>query len=183
LIWALQYKPEEVKCTLPTYVTTKGTAAYLEAKGDFYTTHAAGDIRLQTNVAKDNAKYYFNKYRTTGAWQLPLIRYAEVLLIQAEAAAQMGDSSLTASALNAFRTRAKLPAVTPANMQEMQGLILQERRTELALEGHRWFDLIRTGGSLRYNQPFTNPAGMAHSRTGAKRQPQLLSECGILKLI
>jgi hypothetical protein len=146
LIWALQYKPEEVKSALPAYVATKGTAAYLEAKSDFYTTHEAGDIRLQTNVVKDNTKYYFNKYRTTGAWQLPLIRYAEVLLIQAEAAAQMGDIAQAASALNAVRRRANLPAVMPPDMQSVQQLILQERRMELALEGHRWFDLVRTGG-------------------------------------
>jgi hypothetical protein len=157
LIWALQYKSEDVKSTLPTYNTTKGTAAYLEAKSDFYTTHPAGDIRLQTNVVKDNNKYYFNKYRTTGAWQLPLIRYAEVLLIQAEAAARMGDISKAASALNAVRRRANLPAVIPADMQELQGLIMQERRMELALEGHRWFDLVRTGG-ITAVQPTLSPS-------------------------
>ena len=157
LLWALQYKPEEVKSALPAYVTTKGTAAFLEAKGDFYTTYSAGDVRLQTNVVKDNTKYYFNKYRTTGAWHLPLIRYAEVLLIQAEAAAWMGDLSRAATALNAVRTRANLPAVTPLGVQEMQQLIMQERRTELALEGHRWFDLVRTG-ALGAVQPTLSPS-------------------------
>jgi hypothetical protein len=146
LVWALQYQAGEAKSTLPAYVTTKGTAAYLEAKGDFYTAYPAGDVRLQTNVVKDNGKYYFNKYRTNGAWRLPLIRYAEVLLIQAEAAAMMGELSQAATALNAVRTRANLPGVTPTDAQQMQQLILQERRTELALEGHRWFDLVRTGG-------------------------------------
>ncbi len=155
LIWALQYKPEEVKCTLPAYITTKGTAAYLEAKSDFYTAHSSGDTRRQTNVVQDNGKYYFNKYRTTGAWQLPLIRYAEILLIQAEAAAIMGDISQAASSLNAVRRRANLPVVDPADLQEMRQLILQERRMELALEGHRWFDLVRTGEINSVRPAFT----------------------------
>jgi hypothetical protein len=142
---------------LPAYVTTKGTAAYLEAKGDFDAAYPVGDVRRQTNVVQDNGKYYFNKYRTAGAWHLPLIRYAEVLLIQAEAAAMMGEFSQAATALNAVRTRAHLPAVTPTDAQQLQQLILQERRTELALEGHRWFDLVRTGG-VTAELPTVSPA-------------------------
>ncbi len=157
LVWALQYQAGEAKSTLPAYVTTKGTAAYLEAKGDFDAAYPAGDVRRQTNVVQDNGKYYFNKYRTAGAWHLPLIRYAEVLLIQAEAAAMMGEFSQAATALNAVRTRAHLPAVTPTDAQQLQQLILQERRTELALEGHRWFDLVRTGG-VTAELPTVSPA-------------------------
>ena len=67
------------------------------------------------------------------------MRYAEVLLINAEAAANIGSADATAR-LNEVRTRANLPASvgTIAN-------IWKERRVELALERDRFFDLVRQG--------------------------------------
>lgn len=69
------------------------------------------------------------------------IRLADTYLMEAEALLQSGgDGGRAASLLNAVRARVNLPAVaaTLAN-------IYNERRLELATEGHRWFDLVRTG--------------------------------------
>ena len=68
------------------------------------------------------------------------IRFAEVLLWQAEAAAHNGSDWQTP--LNRVRNRAGL-----ANTTETDGLtaVYHERRVELAMEGHRYWDLVRTG--------------------------------------
>ena len=67
-----------------------------------------------------------------------VLRYAEILLINAEAALQTGNAAAAATNLNAVRTRAGLgpKAATLVN-------IWQERRVELALEHDRFFDLVR----------------------------------------
>jgi hypothetical protein len=67
------------------------------------------------------------------------IRFAEVLLWQAEAAAHNGGDWQTP--LNRVRNRAGL-----ANTTETDGLtaVYHERRVELAMEGHRYWDLVRT---------------------------------------
>ena len=69
-----------------------------------------------------------------------VIRFAEVLLWQAEAAAHLGGDWQTP--LNRVRTRVGL-----ANTSYSNGLdaVYHERRTELAMEGHRYWDLVRTG--------------------------------------
>ena len=67
-----------------------------------------------------------------------VLRYAEVLLIRAEAAAQLGNAAAAQADLNAVRTRAGL-AAKPATVAN----IWQERRVELALEHDRFFDLVR----------------------------------------
>jgi hypothetical protein len=75
-----------------------------------------------------------------------ILRYADVLLMYAEArargAAVTTSTALTADeALNIIRRRAGLPDVAGASLQQ----IWDERRAELAMEEDRFFDLIRTG--------------------------------------
>ena len=80
-----------------------------------------------------------------------LIRYAEVLLIAAEALNETGNPNQALNYLNQIRERARegnsfiLPDITETNSQILRDIILVERRHELALEGHRFWDLVRTG--------------------------------------
>lgn len=69
-----------------------------------------------------------------------ILRYAEVLLIHAEAALQTGHASEAQTDLNAVRQRAGLPVVAAS-----QQSVWQERRLELAMEQDRFFDLVRQG--------------------------------------
>ncbi|HYE56124.1 MAG TPA: RagB/SusD family nutrient uptake outer membrane protein, partial [Chitinophagaceae bacterium] len=69
-----------------------------------------------------------------------IMRYAEVLLIYAEAAANIGQPGEATNKLNMVRARANLgPSVGTIEN------IWKERRVELAMEHDRFFDLVRTG--------------------------------------
>jgi hypothetical protein len=70
-------------------------------------------------------------------------RFADVLLMKAEALNEQGLTSEARIPLNKVRTRAGLPNVTTNDKAVMKEAIIKERRLELAFEGHRWFDLIR----------------------------------------
>lgn len=70
-------------------------------------------------------------------------RYADVLLMKAEALNELGETSKAATSLNIVRERAGLTKVSGLTQEEMREKIIHERRMELAFEGHRWFDLIR----------------------------------------
>lgn len=75
----------------------------------------------------------------------PYIRYAEILLNKAEAAAELGQTGVAVSALNQVRSRVGMPAV-PENggpNRTLRERIRQEREVELAFEGHRYFDVRR----------------------------------------
>ncbi len=74
----------------------------------------------------------------------PILRYADVLLMRAEALNELGQTSLAAVPLNKVRNRAGLAAVSGSLSQSaFREKVLHERRMELAFEGQRWFDLIR----------------------------------------
>jgi len=88
------------------------------------------------------------EYNTSPA-NFVVYRYADVLLMQAEALNESGAPREAAGPLNIVRRRAGLAAVssTIANSQsDMREAIIHERRMELAFEGHRWFDMIRIQG-------------------------------------
>lgn len=80
-----------------------------------------------------------------------LIRYSDVLLMAAEALNKNGKSGQALTYLNLVRERARegnpgiLPDITTTNQNELHDLIILERRYELACEGHRFWDLVRTG--------------------------------------
>ena len=70
-------------------------------------------------------------------------RFADVLLMKAEALNELQQTKLAQDPLNKVRKRAGLPDVTTEDYAEMKAKIIHERRMELAFEGHRWFDMIR----------------------------------------
>jgi hypothetical protein len=75
------------------------------------------------------------------------IRLADVILLYAEALNQTGSPASTVLALlDPIRTRAGLTSLvgTASTQAEVSQAISNERRLELAFEGHRWFDLVRT---------------------------------------
>ena len=76
------------------------------------------------------------------------IRLADILLLKAEAYVETGNLQAAAALVNTVRNRAKLadlPATTVSSKEKMADAVLNERRLELAYEGQRWFDLVRTG--------------------------------------
>lgn len=82
------------------------------------------------------------EYNTNPA-NFVVYRYADVLLMKAEALNELGKTAEAAIPLNIVRHRAGLPDVGNLSQNEMRGKIIHERRMELAFEGHRWFDIIR----------------------------------------
>jgi starch-binding outer membrane protein, SusD/RagB family len=80
-----------------------------------------------------------------------ILRYADVLLMAAEVLNENNNPGDALMYLNMVRARARegnaaiLPDITTTNQDELRDIILLERRRELALEGHRFWDLVRTG--------------------------------------
>jgi starch-binding outer membrane protein, SusD/RagB family len=114
-----------------------------------------------------------------------VIRYADVLLMNAEAAWHTGDMLTAQQSLNRVRARARgnqtniLPDITTTG-EALLNAIYRERRIELGLEGHRFFDLIRTDkaqtalGPLGYvnntHRLFPIPASQIQATGGAVTQ-------------
>lgn len=76
------------------------------------------------------------------------MRLADIILLYAEALNENGaPASTVLPLLDDIRTRAGLNSLTGtvSSQAEVRQAILDERRLELAFEGHRWFDLVRTG--------------------------------------
>ena len=82
-----------------------------------------------------------------------VIRYSDVLLMQAEALNEMAfvaDGDALAK-LNQVRQRAGATEYLPADLatqSEFRDAVMKERRLELVWEDSRWFDLLRTGNAL-----------------------------------
>ncbi len=72
-------------------------------------------------------------------------RYADVLLMYAECLNETNNPVGAATYLNLVRNRAGLDATTAASKENLSMAIENERLLELCFEGHRWFDLLRTG--------------------------------------
>lgn len=108
-------------------------------------------------------KYPFiNKYRKfdEGSNQNYIfIRLADILLLKAEALNENGDMQGALQLVNQIRKRAKLADATAAGKEEMKALIAKERRLELAFEGHRWYDLKRTGKAIEVMNNAVGPTG------------------------
>jgi len=120
---------------------------------DLAGTFEANDLRAPLTVAEDGGDYEGTKFPTTeGTEHLHVIRFAEVLLNKAEALARLNQLAGAVDTLNIVRARANLPAlqlgVDVTDQQSVLDAIWHERRVELALEGFRFGDLVRTGQAV-----------------------------------
>jgi starch-binding outer membrane protein, SusD/RagB family len=106
--------------------------------------------------------YYNNKYiKRQGEIGLPdndltspvnyrVIRYADVLLMAAEAHFHLGNNQIAQQLVNQVRVRAGVPGIPVQSLND----IYKERRFELSGEGHRFFDLVRTGQAAQFIDGF-----------------------------
>jgi len=135
--------------TLQTIYIKPGTAPNQSAAVDEY----KGQGTNSTSTGYYMRKYYdpTSLASFTSGLNLILIRYADVLLMYAEAKNELGmmNESIWNSTIKALRARAgftdpgALVFNAAATKAEMQTTIRRERRSELALEGLRIFDLRR----------------------------------------
>lgn len=109
-------------------------------------------FRIPSKDSVENDRYSYKAYHSATAESpqldgnkdtkpknIRLMRYSEVLLMYAEAAAMLGNAD-GLNKLNQVRSRANLPTTTLT-----QANVWKERRTELAMEQDRFFDLVRQG--------------------------------------
>jgi hypothetical protein len=112
------------------------------------TAYEADDVRYTATIAFAGALPYPVKYQdlAIGADNVIVLRLAEMYLIRAEAQARLqGDITAIQDDINVIRDRAGLDDTDASSYGALLSAIEQERRVEFAFEGHRWFDLVRTG--------------------------------------
>ena len=132
---------------------------------DMYEDYEPGDLRRDASIGlgyfdsegiwKD-AKYIKlyveqdnpGKARNSDAdWNV--LRYSQVLLLCAEAINEVsGPTSEAYGYINEVRQRAGLPELSGLDQNAFREAVYHEERVEGAFEGHRWFDLIRTGRAI-----------------------------------
>jgi hypothetical protein len=120
-------------------------------------------------VTQDVINPYYNKkaytnpawraqYAKSGHWvNIRIIRYADVVLMAAESANELGNTSAARTYLEMVRSRARrgssntniLPEITTTDQAELRVAIRHERRIELAMEYDRFYDLVRWGTAVQ----------------------------------
>jgi hypothetical protein len=127
-------------------------------------------------VYKNAYTPYFNKFvdyslsplstQSQSGVNYPVIRYADVLLLYAEVlneinGAPNGDAY---TAINQVRSRAGVAGLTTGlGQSDFRDSVFLERRKEFIQEGHRWFDLVRQGGTVLVDALHKIPAKSAAS--------------------
>ncbi|MFC4875047.1 RagB/SusD family nutrient uptake outer membrane protein [Negadavirga shengliensis] len=126
---------------------------------DIIAAYEEGDLRKEVSLKEGYTDLdgnwvpvpFINKYNhphsirgvTNDNW--PVLRYADVLLMLAEAINEENGPTADAHGyLNQIRERAGLDPITGLSQSQFRDAVLRERRIELAFENHRWFDLKRT---------------------------------------
>lgn len=119
-------------------------AFYFEDGKSFLDYHRDGEIFWNKFVSWHPS---LSQHWSQSAFNIPVIRYADVLLLYAECLNHRGATMEAINHINRVRSRAKAVAIpnTLSKTEVLKHLQDVERPTELALEGSRWYDLIRWG--------------------------------------
>ena len=149
-------------------VAVGGTGGNNIPEMDIYNAYEEGDLRRDFSMSlgyydnRKNNEWVESRYvckfmdvpyqNNDASNNYPVIRYADVILMYAEALNQNGKTAEACKYLNMTRRRGfgyQTTETSPVDLQTQFALMVeQERRVELAFENHRWFDLIRTGRAV-----------------------------------
>ncbi|MFE3870630.1 RagB/SusD family nutrient uptake outer membrane protein [Flavobacterium sp. ZS1P70] len=105
-------------------------------------------------VTVENERYNYKAYSSafTDGWEtdvnIKYLRYAEVILMKAEALNELNQTPAAIPLINQIRARAGLGNTTAASQAAVRTAIWKERRVEMAFEHDRFFDLVRTGQAI-----------------------------------
>ncbi|MDZ4707786.1 MAG: RagB/SusD family nutrient uptake outer membrane protein [Saprospiraceae bacterium] len=181
-VWEIQHTNLElgVGNSLNQWWTSKkvtGGYGFAEVTGSLFNAFETDDPRRRFTIAMNNEDYfgvvYKNSFSSTrysprkylqtdstatqkadGDINYTAIRYAEVLLWEAESLAGLGRVNEAGTPLELVRSRARaqasnpvtaLPKIVTNDKQTMINAIRHERQVELGFEMHRFFDLVRWG--------------------------------------
>jgi hypothetical protein len=108
---------------------------------------------MKTYMPSSQNKWSYNGYGFD--YNVRILRFAEVLLMNAEANVSLGNPGAAAISLTRVRNRVRLAPIDSPTLQD----IYDERRAELALEENRFFDLVRTGQAASVLGPLGFKAG------------------------
>ncbi|WP_368349365.1 RagB/SusD family nutrient uptake outer membrane protein [Parabacteroides merdae] len=153
-------------------VAVGGTGGNNIPEMDIYNAYEEGDLRRDFSMSlgyydnRKNNEWVESRYvckfmdvpyqNNDASNNYPVIRYADVILMYAEALNQNGKTAEACKYLNMTRRRGfgyQTTETSPVDRQttdkaQFALMVEQERRVELAFENHRWFDLIRTGRAV-----------------------------------
>lgn len=150
----------------------------------FTSVFADGTTFIQAKTQPHIAKYRDGGSRvyTNSEGFRPILRYADALLIYAEAVNYLNNGPTTQAldALNAIRTRAGLDAY-PAGMtqQQFDKAVIEERAWEFACEGDRWHDLVRREMVVEVNiddHPHVKSSARLLPKPGTELIPGILDQ-------
>jgi len=143
-----------------------------------------------------NKKVYTNpalraQYGSRGGdwFNVRIIRYADIVLLAAEAANEVGgddNTTLALSYLEKVRARARannntiLPAVTTRNQAELRKALRHERQVELGMENERFYDLIRWGIDVETLHAAGHNSYQVKNRFFPIPQPEIDKSGGVL---
>ncbi|MEO1011770.1 MAG: RagB/SusD family nutrient uptake outer membrane protein [Bacteroidota bacterium] len=167
-IFSAQFNPGAITNSLDQFVATGASPLRDGAFGsfliheDFFTNYPDDDYRKSVIFLDEEGIQVVGKFldqsgNSVGGAQgmnIPIIRYADVLLIAAEAENELNGPDNAYQYINEVRTRARNAggtlAVAPADLSgltqaDFRNAVYRERELELCFEGQRWFDLVRQG--------------------------------------
>ncbi|MDR1938007.1 MAG: RagB/SusD family nutrient uptake outer membrane protein [Tannerellaceae bacterium] len=174
------YVTREVREEDGHYIIVTGADNYTSAQvaeedGKYYVTEKSGNVRYEVKI--EDAANLRNGYPKRFIYKCSMqedqshlyspvmIRLAEVYLNRAEANCRLNDAAAALADINVIRKRAQIPELSGLSGDALFSKILDERRLELAWEGHRKYDVFRNGLTLNRTYPGTHLSGSPVYRT------------------
>lgn len=183
IIFQIDFLNDDDVNTIARWLLTSGRYE-AAATEDIYNLYDNQDLRASVSVGDAGGDFFCNKY--TGLQNdvdnLIVSRLSEMYLIAAEAINEQAyDANSEAfDFLNAVRDRANLDELTnleATNQASLREAIALERRKELAFEGHRWHDLVRTNqaqATLAINNPNKLLFPIPQSEIDTNKHPDMI---------
>jgi hypothetical protein len=146
-------------------IRKSSTIIAIDNSGKYRGTTLYDGFRIPSSDSVQNLYYNYKAYQSENKnidpflgnrdqkqKNIHLLRYADVMLINSEAANELGQTATSLNLLNKIRNRAGLPNTTTTTQSDVRNAIWKERRVELALEHDRFWDLVRTGRAAQVMQ-------------------------------